>query len=451
MKKALVAMMCVVLAGCSVHSIYDRSYVSNAVGDRTGHSLRAEDKTGALILPENVSLSDGLTEEEAVAIALWNNAQFQADLAELGFARADLLDAGLLRNPVLSFLFPLGPKQLEATLNLPVEVLWQRPKRVAVAKLNVERVAENLVQHGLNFTRDILTAYADLLFARQRAGLLEEEASLQKEIAAIASSRLKAGDISELEETAFRLEAAQAAEASVRSARDAQISEDRFKTLLGIGMDQVALLLSPSPIGRERHDKPSDLMAVAFASRPVLRAAELGLEAAGKRVGWERSKIFNLIATLDANGEGKEGFEMGPGFQLELPVLNQNQGKISRAQEELKQAAHQYTAIKHQIAREVLEAAGHCQAAQQSLKILRSEILPAAGTAVKNAEKAYALGAISYLELLNFKRQLSNARLREAEAEAELRKAEANLKHSTGFKPLEKIEKSDADVRLRRP
>ena len=451
MKKALVAMMCVVLAGCGVHSIYDRSYVSNAVGDRTGHSLRTEDKTGTLKLPENITLSDGLTEDEAVAIALWNNAQFQADLAELGFARADLLDAGLLRNPVLSFLFPLGPKQLEATLNLPVEVLWQRPKRVAVAKLNVERVAENLVQHGLNFTRDILTAYADLLFARQRAGIMEEEAAFQKEIAAIASSRLKVGDISELEETAFRLEAAQAAEASVRSARDAQISEDRFKTLLGIAMDQVALLLSPSPIGRERHDKPSDLVAVAFASRPVLRAAELGLEAAGKRLGWERSKVFNLIATLDANGEGKEGFEMGPGFQLELPVLNQNQGKISRAQEELKQAAHQYTAIKHQIAREVLEAAGHCQAAQQSLKILRSEILPAARTAVKNAEQAYSLGAISYLELLNFKRQLSNARLRDTEAEAELRKAEANLKHSTGFKPLEQNEKGDADVHPRLP
>ena len=451
MKKAFLVIMCVVLAGCSARSIYDRSYVSNAVGDRTGHSLREDDRPGTLKLPENITLSDGLTEDEAVAIALWNNAQFQADLSELGFARADLLDAGLLRNPVLSFLFPLGPKQLEATLNLPVEALWQRPKRVAAAKLNVERVAENLVQHGLNFTRDILTAYANLLFARQRAGIMEEEAAFQKEIAAIASARLKAGDISELEETAFRLEAAQAAEASVRSARDAQIAEAQLKILLGIGMDKVEIRLTPSPFIDEKQYKTFDLQTAAFASRPVLRAAELGLEAAGKRLGWERSKVFNLIATLDANGEGKEGFEMGPGFQLELPILNQNQGKISRAQEELKQAAHQYTAVKHQIVQEVIEAASQYQAAQQSLKISRSDILPAAGTAVKNAEKAYAVGAISYLELLNFKQQLSNARLREAEAEAELRKAEANLKHSTGFKPFEKNEKGDTDVRLRRP
>ncbi len=451
MKKGLILITCFCLAGCSVHSTYDRAYVSKAVSDRTGHSLRTDDKAGVFQLPENVALTDGLTEEEAVAIALWNNAQFQADMAELGFARADLLDAGLLRNPVLSFLFPLGPKQLEATLNLPVEALWQRPKRVAAAKLNVERVAENLVQHGLNFARDVLTAYADLLLARQRAGILEEEASLQKEIGDIASARLKAGDISELEETAFRLGAARAAEASVLAGRDARIAEEGFKVLLGLSREKVGLELIPSSIGRETQINPEALIRAALASRPSVRAAELGIEAIGERVGWERSKIFNFIAALDANGEGKEGFEMGPGFQLELPVLNWNQGKISRARQEWNQATHQYVEVKNQIVREVMEAASRYEAAQRSLKILRSDILPAAGTAVKNAEKAYAVGAISYLALLDFKRQFLEARLREVEAEAEFRTAETNLKHCLGFKPLDKTEQGEAMARLRQP
>ena len=158
----LVFFLIIILTGCAVHSIHNESYVSNAISGRTGHELRPVDEEGVLKLPDDVSLADGLTANGAVAIALWNNAQFQADLVDLGFARADLIDAGLLRNPVLSLLFPLGPKQLEATLNLPVDFFWQRPKRVAAAKLNAEQVADTLIQHGLNLVRDVMISYTEL-------------------------------------------------------------------------------------------------------------------------------------------------------------------------------------------------------------------------------------------------------------------------------------------------
>jgi len=393
------------------------------------------EEEGVFKLPDNVSLDDGLAEDEAIAIALWNNAQFQADLVELGFARADLIESGLLRNPVLSLLFPLGPKQLEAWIHLPIEFFWQRPKRVQASKLNAENVADNLIQHGLNLVRDVGVAYAELVLARERAKITAEEAVLQSEIAAIASARLRVGDISELEETAFHLEAARTQEASVRFARDAKIAEERLKTLLGLGLKEITLQLSPSPTSIEFKNQPSDLLTAAFAARPDLRAAEIAIEAAGNRVGWERSKIFNLTAVLDANGEGKEGFEMGPGVQLELPILNWNNGKISRAQAELTQAARQYMAVKHRIAREVLEAHTNYLAAQKALKILQADILPAATTAAKNAEEAYSVGEISYLELLDFKRQLLSSHLRGAEAEADMRRAEVRLKYSIGFKP----------------
>ena len=119
-------------------------------------------------------------------MVIWNNAQFQADLAAIGFARADLVEAGLIRNPVLSLLFTLGPKQLEATLNLPIDFLLQRPKRISAAKLDAEIVADNLIQHGLNLTRDVLLAYTDLVLSRQHADIFKLEAELQKEAAEIA-------------------------------------------------------------------------------------------------------------------------------------------------------------------------------------------------------------------------------------------------------------------------
>jgi cobalt-zinc-cadmium efflux system outer membrane protein len=436
LKQFLIFSQMALLAGCAVHSVHNESFVSEALSDRTGHRLPLKAEEGVVRLPDGIALDDGLTEDEAVAIALWNNAQFQADLVQMGFARADLIEAGMLRNPVFSLLFPLGPKQLEATLSLPIEFFWQRPKRVAAAKLNAEQVADSLIQHGLDLIRDVMIAYAELELTRERAGITSEEAALRREIADIAAKRLSVGDISGLEETALRLDAAQTEEISARSARDAELADKRLKNLLGLGLvENITIQIQSDSDPGELTRPSSDLLKAAFAARPDLRAAEIAIEAAGQRIGWERSKIFNLTAVIDANGEGKEGFEMGPGVQLELPVLNQNNGEVKRAQAELTRAARQYIAVRHRIAKDVGEAHTRYMAARKALNIMQAEVMPAAAAASTNAAEAYAIGAISYLELLDFKRQFLASRLRETEAKADLRKARVDLEHSIGFKP----------------
>ncbi len=52
-------------------------------------------------------LQDGLSANEAVQVALLNNADLQAALYEIGVARADLVQAGLLSNPVLGIALQL--------------------------------------------------------------------------------------------------------------------------------------------------------------------------------------------------------------------------------------------------------------------------------------------------------------------------------------------------------
>lgn len=134
---------------------------------------RPADAQGTTI-PPGVTLTDGLTQDEAVAVALWNNPDFHVQLANLGFARADLVDAGMLQNPVLALLFPMGPKQLEATLRWPIEVLWERPRRVAAARLAADSVAAVLEQDGLTLVSDVKLAYAESALARDRVGLAEQ-------------------------------------------------------------------------------------------------------------------------------------------------------------------------------------------------------------------------------------------------------------------------------------
>lgn len=421
------------LCGCAANLPRDRSDVSKTLRERTGYELNRFASSDSFRVPEGVVLRDGLTADEAVAIALWNNAQFQADLAELGFAKADLIEAGLLRNPTLSLLFPLGPKQLEYTLALPIEALWQRPKRVAAAKLDAERIAENLVQHGLDLAREGLVAHADLVLAEERKNLAEENAAGQQAIANIAAARLRAGDISELEASVSRLESLRAQEISVRRKQEADNARARFTTLLGFGARDTTFTLVSSTTTALPPRPFAELTTAAFASRPDLRAAELALEAAGKRLGWERAKIFNLTGVLDANAAGKEGFEMGPGAQIEIPLFNWNNDKTARAHAQIEQAARQYLAVKQRIALEVKQAHTDYVAAQQALALCRSQWVPVAVEAAHRAQKTYAAGEVSYLFVLEVNRQLHEARLREAEAVADLQRASARLKHSIGF------------------
>jgi cobalt-zinc-cadmium efflux system outer membrane protein len=460
MNKLVVVMsLAVILTGCASRSPKVSTQVSKGIEDRTGHGLNPNSQPSAFAVPPGVSVADGLSEDEAVAIALWNNAAFQADLTSLGFARADLIEAGQLRNPMLTLLLPWGPKQLEATANLPLEVFWQRPRRVAAAKVELERVAESLVQTGLNLVRDARLAYAEVALANDRAIIAADALRERNEIARIVEARLRAGDISELETSASRVDARQAEEQAARFNSEAVIARDRLRFLLGMpagvaGFNVTASSTAPPaaasnyisvaasgaapPFQQQAGVGVDELVKQALAARPDLRAAEIAIEAAGKRAKWERSRIFAISAVLDANAQGKKGFEAGPGVAVELPIFNRNKGGITRAEAEIERAAHQYVAVRHRIALEVEEAYTQLLEARQSLESWRGQILPRINEDIRISERAYAAGEAPYLFVLETSRRLTDARLREAEAGAALLRATAQLERAVGRKISEK-------------
>jgi len=286
-RKSSVGLLIVLVAGCGVEFSHDRPYVARGIEDRTGHGLGPAGKPGEFSLPPGVHVEDSLSEDEGVAVALWNNAQFQADLATLGLARADLIEANMLTNPAFSLFFPVGPKLLETKLNVPVEALWQRPRRVAAAKIDAQSISENLIQHGLGLVRDVRTAFADL------------------------------------------------------------------------------------------------------------RAAELRIEAAGRRIGWEKSRVYNFIAIIDGKDKGEDPLTIGPGFQVDVPIVNQNNGRIARAKAEIEQAARQYEAVRQSIVLQVREAYTQYIAAHREDDLWRSSVVPSLENAADLAQRSFDAGDTS--------------------------------------------------------
>jgi outer membrane protein, heavy metal efflux system len=410
----------------------------------TGHGAKAPDRQPRFTLPDGVKLDDGLSEDEAVAVALWNNAALHADLATLGLARADLIDAGLLRNPILQLVLPLGPyRQFESLLSFPFEVFWQRRRRVAAASAELQRVATGLEQNALNLMRDARLAYADLLLAQERARLADEAVGVRGQIVRLTSVRLRVGDVGEIEATAARLDESLAVEQAARLRREVNIARNRLRQLLGMGEETSFTLSDPKAeaeaeviqVALKSDAPPSDeLLGAAYESRPDLRAAELAIESAAKRAKWEHSRIVTLAGLLNIKqGEGL-GFSPRPGLLAELPVFNRNQGGVARADAEVERAAWQYLAARQRIALEVQEALEQYQQARDSLAAWRAKVIPQAVENARLSESAFRTGDQSYLFVLDAVRRVVDVRVREAELRAELRRAVAQLDRGIGRK-----------------
>lgn len=406
------------------------SDVANDLEQRTGQHF-AETGADETAWPANVVMDDGLSEDELVSLALWNNAAFRATLADLGLSRADLVQAGMLPNPTFSMLVPWGAKPLELTIRYPLEIFWLRPQRVETAKLDVEQTAHRLVQTGLDLIRDVRVAHAELTLAKERLKLAHSSFTLNQNIAELTHARLRAGDASELEVTNAQVDALQAQEQQGRFRHDCEIAKERLRNLAGLSLEQWPENISAEKLPDSNKFDAEKLLTEALNARPDLRAAEINVESAGERIGLAKAEVFNFTASLNAK-QVNGPLLAGPGLDVTLPIVNQNQGGVAQAQARFDKAARQYVATRQRIALDVREAHVRLQQASESLKQWQKTILPPLQLAIQDAENAYAAGNVTYLFVLETQRRWLDAQLKTAQAAADLRRARAELERSVG-------------------
>jgi cobalt-zinc-cadmium efflux system outer membrane protein len=202
--------------------------------------------------------------------------------------------------------------------------------------------------------------------------------------------------------------------------------------LLGLGLREPPPVLVTTGGEEACAGDYASLWQQTLFARPDLRAGELAIETAAKRAGLAVAEIFTLTALLDANGSGSSGFETGPGLAASIPLLSQNQGARLRADAELGRAAAAYTALVQRAHLELVTALERAQEAERELRSVRDEIEPQVAALVDQVRKAYALGNVGYLAVLEANRQELGVRMRESELVAELRRSCAELDRSVG-------------------
>jgi len=431
----LVAGMLLASCGCrspAVYQLTDHSFVSHQVQHRFGKSLGPTSCPRRIIYPHGISLRDELTEEQAVLLALWNNAQFLETLTDIGVAQGDLVQAGLLPNPELWYIFPATDKPFRYLVDFPIESLWLRPIRVAAAQREYNRVGERLSQAALDLIRDTRQGFADTVLAFGRREVAHQAVDIRKKIAELAKQRFEAGDISRQEYSAALIEFHIAEQDATRIDYDVGITEERLRNLMGVSDDRTPLNIRRTPDEYPAPPAVEPLVEEAIRTRPDALAAAQAVDAAVERLRLARISWFRLLGVLDGSNGIRDGHEFGPGFRVTLPLWNWNQGNVERAEAELERAERQRQTINNQIVQDVYQAFLRYSQTQAELKVLDTLVRPEAEETLDRTELAYKEGETSYVVVLQTTQQLINSRLRQFQLQADLLRFWAELERSVG-------------------
>lgn len=419
------------LGACADGPTYDTLGID--IQSRSGFALPEHTIAGLIALPPYASLDDGLTEDEAVSIALWNNAVFQQNLVNLDVARGDLIQAGLLPNPSGSYTFQNAAKPFKYALEMPIEALWLRPFRVNAAKADAEKTSHELSQAGLTLIRDTRKAYTDLQQTHSQFKLLTESKDLRTRIASMAGKRYEAGEISKQESNVAALDAIAAEQAFTRAEYDIQADEERLRYTMGIGAHAVPLKLDTPP---PPHCKTMDidmLLKEGLTNRPDILASKEAITAAKERTKLSRFSWLGLTGVADATS-GESGHEMSPGVKGAVPIFNRNQGTIERSSAEEERAIRAQESVEQQARLEINQAYIQYRQACGELNILQSKMTEGVKADLRRVEKAYASGDVPYLLVLETSRALIDTQMRETQLAADMRRALSELERSVGTK-----------------
>jgi cobalt-zinc-cadmium efflux system outer membrane protein len=304
---------------------------------------------------------------------------------------------------------------------------------VKAAEIDVQAVTSGLVQNGLDLSRDTLVAHADLWAAERRVKALADSAQLAGRVTDLTRRRRDLGEGTGFEVSLATSDSQSASEAVDSALGDVATTAARLRWLMGIRGDPRPLSAALGAVDTISIPQAGSLMETALSSRPDLRAAELAVNARAESAKWERSRVIAMIApALSVKEVGDAGTRAGPGFNIELPLLSRNGGRISRAEAEAVRAVREYVAVKDRVAMEVVAARERAVQAQNALKRIRDDVRSPVEESIRIAERAYRSGDVPLLNVLESSRRLTAVDLSEIDARAALARALADLERAIG-------------------
>jgi len=413
LRTAAAAVGAVTLSGCiTVPRDAGFDTVAGAVSERTGKRAvwnrsgeddrAAEEAVWELLQAE-------LTTDSAVQIALLNNRSLQATYEDLGVAQADLVQAGLLRNPLFhaEIRFGAAVNPLEIGVVQSFLELFTLPLRKRVAAAAFEAAKGRVTHAALTTAHDVTAAFYRLQGAQQVLEMRQNVVAAT-DASADAALRLRAaGNITDLElanEQALHAQAKLAladAEAHVLDRRE------ELAMLLGLWGPPATLWR----VGSRLPELPSTdvaaagLETLAISQRSDLAAAKSDIASAAQSLGltsWEQL-VPTIEPGLHYEREPEGTITRGPSVELSVPIFDQGQAARFGGRARLRQAQQRYAALAVEIRSRVRRARNDMGAARARAAYLSKVVLPLRRRIVAETQLRYNAMFTGVFQLLKAK------------------------------------------------
>jgi cobalt-zinc-cadmium efflux system outer membrane protein len=417
--------------------------MSKLVQDRTGQRIHWDNGDAS---DERVDralhriLARELDVDDAVRVALLDNATLQATYEDLTIAKADLVQAGLLKNPSIGggLEFPIaGNVATGGNLSISEDFLdlFTIAARRKIAGLALERAKLRVSDAVVRTVYDVETAFyslqaAEQILAMRRAILETSSAGVD-----IASRQHAAGNISDLDFANQQTANEELLTQVLRSEGEVVAARENLTRLMGVwGADasyKVKVKLPELPA----QDPPVDhLESLAMRRRLDLLAAISEEDEIAHALSLAKTSRFLPDATVGATYErAPERYStLGPNASLELPIFDQKQASVARLEGEHRASIARKNGLAVNIRSEVRAAAGRLTIARAIVERYSKIVLPLREQVVSLSQQQYDAMLIGTYQLLQSKQNEVTAYRELIEALRDYWIARADLERATG-------------------
>jgi outer membrane protein, heavy metal efflux system len=307
-------------------------------------------------------LSRTLTVDSAVQISLLNNKTLQATYEDLSIAQADLVQAGLLQNPVFGATlgFPIAGKavrtgvELSAVTDFLSVFLIAARKKVAEAELRATKL--RVADAVLRTAAEVEGAFYHLTAAQQTATMRRTILEAGDAALDLAVRQHVAGNISDLDLANQQALYEQVRTDLVRSEVDVIAARESLTRLLGLwGTDTTYKVADKLPELPTDEVELEHLESLAVSRRLDLGAAREEAQAVSHALAMAKNYRWlwhsSVGATYDRHPE--HFTVLGPRAEIEIPLFDQKQAVIARLEGHLRAALARETALAVAIRSEV--------------------------------------------------------------------------------------------------
>jgi outer membrane protein TolC len=384
-------------------------------------------------------LTQPLSADAAVQIALLNNPGLQAAFNTLGIAEADRVAAQRLPNPGFSIgrMTRGSEVEWERSLHLNLARLLTMPMRIEIEQRLFEQTRRGLVLEVLRLAAETRRAWVAAVATGQTAHYQQQAMEAAEAGAELARRMAQVGNWSKLKQAREQSFYADAALAVARAEQAKGLARERLVRLMGLDHGGRVQLPDRLPDLPETLPRLPDIEQQAMDSRLDLQMVKLQTEALAKNLGLTRSTRFINVLELGIshNSSNEEPVQRGYEISFELPLFDWGESRVVQAELRYRQVLERARETAVNARSEVREAYAMQQGQYAVARHLRDEVVPLKQRISEENQLRYNGMLIGVFELLADARSQIAAVNAAIEAQRDFWLADADLAMALVGKP----------------